>query len=51
MQDTFYLVGLEHLSGKEGNWPPSKWTLELVLSQQKQKAFIFMDYAAYQVGH
>ena len=32
-------------------WPPGKLTLELVLSQQKQKAFIFMDYAAYQVGH
>ena len=31
--------------------PPGKLTLELVLAQQTQKkTFIFMDYAAYQLG-
>ena len=29
---------------------PGKLILELMLSQQKQKPFIFMAYAAYQVG-
>ena len=35
--------------GKEQYQPPGKLTLELVLANQN-KTFMFMDYAAYQVG-
>ena len=36
--------------GKEWYRPPGKLTLELVLANQNKIFFMFMDYAAYQVG-
>ena len=36
--------------GEERYWPPGKLTLELVLANQNKIFFMFMYYAAYQVG-